>query len=63
MLSAMLKEHQKSLGEKKENVARKKEEALKSAADLGSALVVNISDEYVDSVSAYNWITWTELIN
>lgn len=45
MLSSMLKEHQNSLHEKKENVNRKKEEALKSAAELGSALVVNISDE------------------
>ena len=45
MLSAMLKEHQKGLAEKKEIVNRKKDEALKSAADLGSALVVNISDE------------------
>ena len=45
MLSSMLKEHQRGLNDKKENVNRKKEEALKSAAELGSALVVNISDE------------------
>lgn len=35
MLSSMLKEHQKNAQDKKENVNRKKEEALRSAAELG----------------------------